>query len=254
MKNPLLSRSGALSLLLAGAVPRRPTFYLIGDSTVRNPHAPQVGWGAELPLFLDSTRLRIDNRAMAGRSTRTFVSEQRWRTVDSLLCPGDFLLMQFGHNEGGAPDTTKAGRRGVLRGTGEEIRALTWPDGRHETVHTYGRYLRWFIHEAKARGATPIVASMIPRNQWQNGKVKRASQDFGDWAAEVARQEGVAFIDLNQFTANKYDQLGPDAVARLFAGDHTHTNEAGALINAASVAEGIRANRQLALRKYLKKQ
>ncbi|UOQ51177.1 rhamnogalacturonan acetylesterase [Hymenobacter cellulosivorans] len=260
MKIPLTFRFGLLTvlactgLLLAFAqAPKRPTLFLIGDSTVRNTNAPQMGWGTRLPAFFDSTKIRIDNRAMAGRSTRTFVSEQRWRVVDSLLRPGDFLLLQFGHNEGSVPDTTKAGRRGVLRGTGEETKELTWPNGRRETVHTYGWYLRQFIRGAKARGATPVVASMIPRNQWQDGKVKRATEDFGRWAQEVARQENVAFIDLNQLTANKYDQLGPDAVAQLFAGDHTHTNEAGALINAASVVEGIRANGKIALNKYLVK-
>ncbi|GAB2940379.1 hypothetical protein GCM10027048_00860 [Hymenobacter coalescens] len=235
----------------AGRPARRPTLYLIGDSTVRNTHAPQMGWGSLLGSFFDSTRLRVANHAMAGRSTRTFVSEQRWRRVDSLLRPGDFVLMQFGHNEGSAPDTTKAGRRGVLRGTGEETKDLVWPDGRRETVHTYGWYLRQFVRQAKARGATPLIASMIPRNQWTDGKVRRADKDFGLWAAEVARQEGVAFIDLNRLSADKYDRLGPAEVAKLFAGDHTHTNEAGARINAASVAEGMQANRKLALRKYL---
>ncbi|UOQ70418.1 rhamnogalacturonan acetylesterase [Hymenobacter cellulosilyticus] len=242
------------SVLLAFAgPPRRPTLFLIGDSTVRNANAPQMGWGTQLPAFFDSTKIRIDNRAMAGRSTRTFVAEKRWRVVDSLLRPGDFLLLQFGHNEGSPPDTTKAGRRGVLRGTGEETKELTWPDGRRETVHTYGWYLRQFIRQAKAKGATPIVASMIPRNQWQDGRVKRASSDFGGWAREVARQENVAFIDLNELTAAKYDQLGPEAVAKLFAGDHTHTNEAGALLNATSVVEGIRMNKKIALNKYLTK-
>ncbi|PJJ59917.1 rhamnogalacturonan acetylesterase [Hymenobacter chitinivorans] len=261
MKHPLVFRFGLLAalalstLLLAfGKGPKRPTLYLIGDSTVRNTNAPQMGWGTQLPAFFDTARINIDNRAMAGRSTRTFVSEKRWRVVDSLLRPGDFLLMQFGHNEGSAPDTTKAGRRGVLPGTGEETKQLIWPNGRPETVHTYGWYLRQFIRQAKAKGVTPLVASMIPRNQWQDGKVKRATQNFGGWAREVARQENVAFIDLNQLTADKYDRLGPEAVAKLFAGDHTHTNEAGALLNAASVVEGIRANRKIALNKYLAKQ
>ncbi len=93
---------------------------------------------------------------MAGRSTRTFVSEGRWRRVDSLLRPGDFLIMQFGHNEGSEPDTTKAGRRGVLRGTGEETKSLTWPNGRQETVHTYGWYLRSFIRGQKRRAPRPL--------------------------------------------------------------------------------------------------
>jgi len=245
---------GAFILLLSfRPAPTLPhTLYLIGDSTVRNNNTPQLGWGALLGPYFDSTRLVVSNHAMAGRSTRTFVKEKRWREVDSLLKPGDFVLMQFGHNEGSAPDTTKAGRRGVLRGTGNETKELTWPDGHHETVHTYGWYLRQFVRDAKAKGATPIIASMIPRNEWKDGKVVRANQDFGRWAAEVAQQEGAYFIPLNDLTADKYEKMGPTEVAKFFPGDHTHTNAAGAAVNAASVAEGVRANKKLPLRKYLK--
>ena len=241
----------ALSALAFRPAPR-PTLFLIGDSTVRNTAAGQQGWGTALPALFDTTRLRIVNNAMAGRSTRTFITEGRWAKTLAALQPGDFVMMQFGHNEGSVPDTTKAGRRGVLRGTGPETKALVWPDGHPETVNTYGWYLRKFIMEAKAKGATPVVCSMIPRNEWKDGKVLRADQDFGKWAAEVAQQEGVAFIDLNDRTARKYEALGPEAVKQFSPGDHTHTNAAGAQLNAASVAEGIRDDKQLALRKYLR--
>ncbi|WP_216859197.1 rhamnogalacturonan acetylesterase [Hymenobacter citatus] len=252
----LVAGLALLAAMLASVTQRptpHPTLYLIGDSTVNNNNAPQMGWGAALPAFFDTTRLHIVNRAKAGRSTRTFVSEQRWHQVDSLLRPGDFLLMQFGHNEGSVPDTTKAGRRGVLRGTGPETKELTWPDGHRETVHTYGWYLRQFVRGAKAKGAKPIIASMIPRNEWKDGKVVLADQDFGRWAAEVARQEGVPFIDLNGITAAKYNQLGPEKVKAFFPGDHTHTNAEGARLNAASVVDGIRAEKKIALNKYLRK-
>lgn len=229
----------------------RPTLFIIGDSTVRNPTAGYEGWGTALPALFDTTRLRIVNNAMAGRSTRTFVKEGRWDKTLAALQPGDYVIMQFGHNEGSPPDTTKAGRRGVLRGTGPETKQLTWPDGTPETVHTYGWYLRQFIEQAKAKGATPIVCSMIPRNEWKDGHVVRADQDFGKWAAEVAAQEHVAFIDLNDRTARKYEALGPVAVKALFPTDHTHTNEPGARLNAQSVAEGLAANRKLGLRKYM---
>lgn len=124
--------------------------------------------------------------------------------------------MQFGHNEGSVPDTTKVGRRGVLRGTGNETKELVWPDGHHETVHTYGWYLHQFVRGAKAKGAKPIIASMIPRNEWKDGKVVLADQDFGRWAAEVARQEGVPFIDLNGLKAAKYNHLGSEKSVPFF--------------------------------------
>jgi lysophospholipase L1-like esterase len=255
MKNKLLLPFALLLLLLLSFTKPSPppTLYLIGDSTVNNPNPPQAGWGNVISAYFDTTRIKVRNNAKAGRSTRTFISEGRWKNTIEALKPGDFLVMQFGHNEGSVPDTTKAGRRGVLRGTGEETKSLVWPDGHPETVNTYGFYLRKFIREAKAKGATPVVCSMIPRNEWKDGKVIRASNDFGKWAQEVAQQEGVAFIDLNEITALKYDKLGPVEVKKFFPGDHTHTNQAGAIINAESVVDGIRANKKLALRKYLKK-
>ena len=105
------------------------------------------------------------------------------------LKPGDFVIMQFGHNEGSVPDTTRAGYRGVLKGTGEETKELTWPDSTKETVHTYGWYLRKFVRDAKSKGALAIIASMIPRNEFRDDKVLRASNDNGKWAAEIAGQE-----------------------------------------------------------------
>jgi lysophospholipase L1-like esterase len=118
-------------------------------------------------------------------------------------------------------------------------------------VHTYGWYIRKFIQDAKSKGAIPVVASMIPRNEFREGKVQRADKDYGKWAKEVAAAEGVAFIDLNAITADKYDALGAEKVKEFFPGDHTHTNEAGATVNAASVTEGIKLIKGLGLNQYL---
>ena len=252
LKLRLVLAFGTLLIFSAFLAKPVPTLYLIGDSTVRNTTPGYEGWGTALPAFFDTTRLHIVNNAMAGRSTRTFIKEGRWDKTLAALKPGDFVVMQFGHNEGSPPDTTKAGRRGVLRGTGPETKALVWPDGTPETVNTYGWYLRKFIRETKAKGATPAVCSMIPRNEWKEGQVQRADQDFGKWAAEVAQQEGVAFINLNDITARKYEQLGPVEVKKFFPGDHTHTNPAGARLNAESVVDGIRADKKLTLNKYLR--
>lgn len=228
----------------------KPTLYLIGDSTVRNTNRPQCGWGEMIGELFDTAKISISNQAMAGRSTRSFIKEKRWDKVLSTLKKGDYVIMQFGHNEGSKPDTSRAGYRGVLRGTGDETVSLTWKDSSVEVVHTYGWYLRKFIREAKEKGAMPIVCSMIPRNQWADSKVKRANNDFGKWAREIAESEAVPFIDLNAITADKYDAAGPDVVKTYFHGDHTHTNETGAGINAASVAEGLRLHSNLAA--YLK--
>jgi rhamnogalacturonan acetylesterase len=230
----------------------KPTLYIIGDSTVRNTNRPQCGWGEKINDFFDSVKIDISNQAMAGRSTRTFLKEGRWDNVMGTLKKGDYVIMQFGHNEGSRPDTSKNGRRGVLKGTGEETVELTWPDSTKEIVHTYGWYLRKFVRDAISKGAIPVIASMIPRNEFRDGKVQRADKDFGKWAAEVATQEGIYFIDLNAITADKYDALGPVEVKKFFPGDHTHTNVDGALLNAASVADGIRLLKKLELNNYLK--
>jgi len=230
----------------------KPTLYIIGDSTVRNQNTNgQWGWGTLIGAFFDSTRISVSNQAMAGRSTRTFIKEGRWDKVLSTLQPGDYVIMQFGHNEGSKPDTGKAGYRGVLKDTGDETVELTWPDGVKETVHTYGWYLKKFITDAKAKGATAIVASMIPRNIFKENKVERANADYGKWAMETAAANQAYFIDLNAITADKYDALGPDKVKTFFPGDHTHTNKEGAEINAASVVEGLRKIKDCTLNNYL---
>ncbi|WP_181306076.1 rhamnogalacturonan acetylesterase [Rufibacter sp. XAAS-G3-1] len=243
-----------VSILLSGFTQKtKPTLYIIGDSTVRNTNEGYGGWGSYIAELFDTTKISVSNQAMAGRSTRTFIKEKRWDKVLSTLKPGDFVIMQFGHNEGSVPDTSKAGYRGVLRGTGDETKELTWEDGEKETVHTYGWYLRKFVKEAKEKGATPIIASMIPRNQWKDGKVPRADKDFGKWAMETAQTENILFIDLNKITAEKYEKMGPEKVKTLFPTDHTHTNPEGARINAASVVEGLKMNKKHPLNKYLKK-
>lgn len=247
MKSILLSLTGILILFftLTENQPLKeenPTIYLIGDSTVRNGGDGnlQRGWGNFLQDFFDSTKAVVSNQAMAGRSTRTFIKEGRWDRVLETLEPGDYVFMQFGHNEGSEPDTTRAGYRGVLKGMGDDTKELVWPDGTPETVHTYGWYLEKFIRETKEKGATPIVVSMIPRNKFQDRDVERANQNYGKWAKEAARRHGVPFIDLNTLVADQYDLWGPEVVKGLFERDHTHTNEAGARINAWNVAEGIK--------------
>jgi lysophospholipase L1-like esterase len=251
LKSKLLLLSFALLPIVAFRANQKPTLFTIGDSTVKNTQ-PMYGWGSVIGTFFDTTKIEIANHAMAGRSSRTFLTENRWHKVDSLIKPGDYVMMQFGHNDGSAPDTTKK-NRGTLKGTGDETVELVWADGRKETVHTYGWYIRKFVRDTKSKGGIPIVLSMIPRNQWKDGKVLRASDSFGKWAKEVAEQEGAFFIDLNKLTADKYDQMGPDKVKAFFPGDHTHTNLEGATINAASIVEGLKQLQNCTLNNYLLK-
>jgi rhamnogalacturonan acetylesterase len=230
---------------------QKPTLYIIGDSTVQNNNKEKWGWGTILVDYLDTNKIQVSNQAIPGRSTRTFLKEGRWSYIDSLLKPRDYVMMQFGHNDGAKPDTNKAGYRGVLKGIGEDTVVLTWPNGEKEIVHTYGWYIRKYVRDAKAKGAIPIVLSMIPRNIWVDGKVVLDDKDFGKWAKEVAKQEKVPFIDLNSLTAEKYNVMGADRVKDFFPVDHTHTDKVGAIINAESVVQGIRQLRNFSLNDYL---
>jgi rhamnogalacturonyl hydrolase YesR/lysophospholipase L1-like esterase len=233
----------------------KPVFYIIGDSTVKNGKGKGDGdlwgWGSFLDGYVDTSRLSVRNYALGGRSSRTFITEGHWDVVLSTLKAGDFVIMQFGHNDSGPLDDT-ARARGTIKGTGEETREIYNPIlKKNETVHTYGWYIRKYIADIKARGATAIVCSPIPRNMWVDGKCVRASEDYGKWAREVAVASGAYFIDLNNLVADKYDGLGPDRVKTFFPGDHTHTNEAGAKLNAEEVAAGIRQMGQSGIANYL---
>lgn len=232
---------------------RLPTLYIIGDSTVRNGTKGQRGWGDPIADYFDPAKITVVNRAIGGRSSRTFLTEGRWDTILTDLKPGDFVLMQFGHNDGGpVNDNTRA--RGSLRGTGEETQEIdNLLTGKQEVVRTYGWYLRKYIADTKSKGATPIVLSPVPRNRWaQDGKaVLRASGDYGKWAKESATSGGAAFIDLNEITARRYESLGPEKVKTLFEGDWTHTNPAGAEMNAESVIAGIKGLPDHPLRRFL---
>lgn len=227
---------------------------MIGDSTMHNNDKDLWGWGTTIADHLDLTRIDLVNSATAGRSTRTFIKEGRWDKVYSALKPGDYVIMGFGHNEGSKPDTSKAGYRGVLKGTGADSLVLNWPNNVVEVVHSYGWYIRKFIRDTKAKGATPIVVSMIPRREWdKNGKIQRADKDYGLWAKQVANEESVAFVDLNEITASKYDKLTHDQVFALFGKDHTHTNKDGAVISAQSFVDGLKLQPNVTLNNYLKK-
>ncbi len=213
-----------------------PTVFHIGDSTVRNGSGNgangQWGWGDMTSCWFDTTKVNVVNRAIGGRSSRTYLTQGQWDRVLAMLKPGDVVTMQFGHNDGGAVnDTSRA--RGTLRGIGEETDEIdNLLTHQREVVHSFGWYLRRYIADTRARGATPIVASLVPRNYWENGKVRRDSASFGGWAAQVARAEGVAFLDLNDLVARMYDVLGEEEVKGFFVSDRTHTTLMGAQLNA----------------------
>jgi rhamnogalacturonan acetylesterase len=224
--------------------PSLPSLFLIGDSTVRTGRGDgQFGWGDPLEESFDRARINVVNRAVGGTGAGTFIAQGHWDRVLAMLKPGNVVIMQFGHNDNGP--------RGAMRGTGEETRERENPTTKQtETVHTFGWYPRKYIADTRARGATPIVCSLIPRNIWREGRIARTSDGHADWARAGAESEKAAFIDLHEIIARRYDTLGPVAVGPLFADGSVHTSWPGVVLNAESVLAGLKALPENSLKSY----
>lgn len=232
---------------------KSPVVFLIGDSTVKNGKGQgdggQWGWGSFFQQFFDTTRISVENHALGGRSSRSFFTEGLWDKVLPGIQEGDYLLIQFGHNDGGSLNTGRA--RASLNGIGEESETVIMErNGGPEEVFTFGHYLRIYIRQAKARGAKPVVLSPTPNNKFTGGKIKRMTDTYTKWAREIAEQENVPFVDLNDITADKCDAMGENKAKLLFI-DSVHTTEEGAIINGQSVIEGLKALNGFSLNQYI---
>jgi lysophospholipase L1-like esterase len=227
-----------------------PSLFLIGDSTVRNGQGTgtggQWGWGDFLAPFFDTNRINVVNRALGGTSSRTFYRDQ-WPRVLVMLKPGDFVIMQFGHNDASPVNEAVAGpsarARGTIKGVGDETQAITnILTKEFEVVHSFGWYEKQIIAETRSKGATPMVCSLIPRNNWKNGRAARNKYDYAGWSGQVAESENAPFLDINEIIARKYDELGQENVKPLFIiGAGPHTSLAGAETNAACVVAGLKS-------------
>jgi len=166
---------------------------------------------------------------------------------------GDYLVIQFGLNDQGKIDDTSRAR-GTLKGIGADSVVIdNYVTKQKETVHTFGWYMRNFIRLAKAKGATVIVCSSIPKNDWKEGKLLRGEFGFADWALQVAKEEKALSIDLNTLVADVYDSEGQQAVTAKYhiESDHVHTTKDGAVLNASLVAKALRNLNGCDLKKYL---
>ena len=231
--------------------PKLPTLWIVGDSTL-NSNAPLRGWGQELAQFFDQSKINVVNRAIGGRSSRTFQYEGRWDKVLSELKKGDFVLLQFGHNDVGQYDDPKSKDRPSLHSEGEETAEATRLDGKKETVHSFGWYMRKYGNDVRERGATMIFCSMVPHKDWDGGHIVRKEREkWVLWTANAASATHAAYIDLNEIVALEFERLGPEKVAPLFGDARTHSTPAGALLNAQMVIAGIRALKKPDLKKYL---
>jgi lysophospholipase L1-like esterase len=257
----LVTMACAIAAPAVLAAPSAPTLFVAGDSTASaydaNPKNQQ-GWGAVLQPLFDEKKLRVVDVARGGRSSRTFVTEGHWDRMLAQLTAGDFVIIQFGHNDAGAvnaepPGSTRPLRaRGTIPGIGEESEEIdNVLTGRHETVYTFGWYLRKMIADVRDRNATPILMTLTKTNNFKEGRIECAASSYRLWTWQTAQSEKTAFVDLSRLIADRYQREGPDAVKAQFIDDTVHTNIAGATANARDVVASLRANRALPFRKML---
>ena len=250
----------------------KPRVFFTGDSTVKNADKDDDGmwgWASQASIVFDESKITLINAARAGRSTRTFIKEGLWDRVYNSLRPGDFVTIQFGHND--ICPITDAKARGVIASAKDTLHVYHMDNGTYEVVYSFGWYLKKMIDDCREKGATPILVSLTPRNEWPNGKIERRDDSYGKWYREVVEETGVEFIDLHNISADFLDKkfakkkLSKDKekakaqVAQIkekaglyFKKDHTHASKLGAQMNAQSFAKGLKANKS-PLASYLKK-
>jgi lysophospholipase L1-like esterase len=199
-----------------------PVLYLLGDSTVTDQaRSPDASWGQMLPRFFDE-RIAIANHAQSGETLKSSPTALRLDKVLSTLRPGDWMMIQFGHND----------------------QKSQWPQTYADAATTYRAYLRAYIAEARRRGATPILVTLPERGNLDvEGRVITSHGDYPDAVRDVAREENVALIDLNLMSRSLYERLGPARIGLAFADrgrDRTHHSNFGGYELARCIVAGIR--------------
>jgi rhamnogalacturonan acetylesterase len=231
---------------------QHPALFLVGDSVMKtgagDGERGAWGWGYELGAFFDATKIHIYNEGRGGRSSRGYIEEGAWAGILAQLQPGDFVIVQFGHND--TANSANYPDRSTINSGGEETVQVGVSDQK-KVIHTFGWYLRRYVTEGRAKGATVILCSPVPRSQWAGGKIKRGFDGYARWAAEAAQATGAGFIDLNALAADRYDALGQEEAKKYF-NDVQHTTKLGARVNAECVIEGIKRLSDSALKTALK--
>jgi len=224
---------GALCLEFGGRAPGAasveavpadlPTLYLAGDSTVADQPGPAyASWGQALTLFL-GPGIAVANHARSGETLKSFISSHRLAKVLERMREGDYLLVQFGHND----------------------QKREWPQTYAEAGTTYLAYLRAYLAEARLRGATPILATSPQRRSFgPDGRVRNTHGDYPDAVRALAREEGLVLVDLESASRRLYEALGPELSRAAFAvpGDETHHGPYGARQLAKYVAAVLRSS------------
>ena len=255
--------------------------FLCGDSTGKNEDSNpngMWGWGSQAYTVFDESKCTFINCAKAGRSTRTYLNENRWEEVYRTLRPGDYVLIQFGHNDIGGIDKEK--ERGVIATAKDTCHVYkSQASGKFEVVYSFGWYLKKMIQDCKEKGAVPVILSLTPRNEWHSGNgetngtlypvtekkgrqyIERRSDNYVvAWDKQIASETGVELVDIHNISADVLDckcgkaktpAKAKEKANAYFNHDHTHTSLLGARNNALSLAKGLRLNNS-PLTQYLK--
>jgi rhamnogalacturonan acetylesterase len=226
--------------------PVLPTIFIIGDSTAHLD--PDRGWGSHLWHYFDLNKINVVNRAIAARSSRSYIDEGSWDKVLPLIKPGDYVLLQWGHNDASNLTDPKPWKgTGTLHGLGDETKdvlQVSGPtQGKVETIHTFGWYMRRYISDIRAKGATPILLTLTIRDIWNtNGNgTARVERDMGydNDIRKLGETEHVAVADMANIEANKLEEMGRVKAKLLFPNDDTHTSPVGAELNAQAVVKAL---------------
>ena len=216
-------RPAVRAIEIAPAAKETITVYLAGDSTVTDqPNEPYNSWGQMLPRFFKPT-VAVANHAESGESLKSFTGAKRIDKIMSTIKPGDYLFVQFGHND----------QKDKAPGAG----AFT----------TYAEALKKYVGMAREKGATPVLITPVSRRSFgkadgSEGRIENNLGDFPEAVKRVAKEEKVPLIDLNAMSHPFYEAMGPDKSKQAFApGDNTHHNNYGSYELARCVVEGIRA-------------
>ena len=220
------------------------TVFVAGDSTAASYNQPDhQGWAAVLDSFLDSSVVKVDNRARGGRSTRTFISEGLWQKLIDDVQAGDLVFIQFGHNDASKiNDDSRA--RGTIPGLGDDsVNIHNLLTKQEETVYSFGHYIRKMVADVRAKNATPVLLSLTARNIWNNQGIERGSGQYGGWMYQLSWELDTAFIDVTNPVADTLEAMGMEQTAQLYTKDHTHFNGEGAQLHAQTIIAGLKGLR-----------
>jgi len=235
--------------------PKLPTVFIVGDSTARN--GADLGWGDHLANYFDTKKINVANRSRAGRSARSYMDEGLWDKTLSEIKAGDYVMLQWGHNDGGDLGGNKP--RGDLRGDGDATQDVPQTfgpmAGQTETIHTYGWYNRKYIDQIEAKGATPMFLSMTIIDEWRPDATGvphlQRESGFDVVMKNIAAEKHLQYVDMGSVEADRLEATGQEKAKLLFPIDHTHTSAEGAELNAQSVVIALEIAKS-PLVKYLK--